>query len=192
MWATTLQNHPWPLLQWGVVVGASLAAAVTDAKARRIPNWLTGPLFIGGLVQATLVGGGAGVLDSAVATIVLAMPYIVLFLFAGGGAGDAKLMGALGSWLGVVQGALVLAAVAVAGVLLALVYARSKRRLGEVRSTLAASAKGLVAPILGAGSIRDIPGHLPDPNKGLKMPYGIAICAGVLAAAGGRLLWQLR
>src|SRR5687768_7423149 len=112
MWATTLQNHPSPLLQWGAVLGATAVAAFTDSRARRIPNWLTGPVLAAGLIQAVVVGGGAGLADSLAAMLMLALPYIVLFLFAGGGAGDAKLMGALGSWLGLVQGAVVLGLVA--------------------------------------------------------------------------------
>ena len=40
------------IIQWGVVIGASLIAAVLDLRARRIPNLLCGPLFITGLIWA--------------------------------------------------------------------------------------------------------------------------------------------
>ena len=44
------------LLQWGVVIGASLAAAIFDLRERRIPNMLCGPLFIAGLICENIEG----------------------------------------------------------------------------------------------------------------------------------------
>lgn len=43
--------------QWGVVLGASLAAAIMDFRWGRIPNVLTVPLWLVGLVQAADAGG---------------------------------------------------------------------------------------------------------------------------------------
>jgi prepilin peptidase CpaA len=191
MWATALQHHPSPPLQWGAVLGASLVAAVVDARSRRIPNLLTGPVFVAGVAQAAVVAGGAGIADSLLAALMLALPFVLLFAFAGGGAGDAKLAGALGAWLGLVQGALVLAAVAASGVVLAAAYAARHGRLGEVLATLGGSVRALLAPVFGAGSLRDLPGHLPDPARGLKMPYGIAIFAGALLGAAGKWIGTL-
>jgi prepilin signal peptidase PulO-like enzyme (type II secretory pathway) len=71
---TTLWNTNLPFLQWGVVIGASTAAAVWDLRQRRIPNILTGPLFIGGLVWAIWVGGLAGLGEALVACVILAAP----------------------------------------------------------------------------------------------------------------------
>jgi prepilin peptidase CpaA len=190
MWATALHQHPSPPLQWGAVLGVSLAAALIDARLRRIPNWLTAPVLAAGLVQAAFVAGGAGLADSLCASSMLALPYVVLFLFAGGGAGDAKLMAALGAWLGLVQGALVLAAVALCGVALAALFAARHGRLGQVRAALAGSVRAVLAPVFGAGSFRDVPAHLPDVAAGLKMPYGVAIFAGALLAAVGSWVWQ--
>ena len=48
----SLWNHPWAATQWGVVIGASLVAALVDARTFRIPNKLTFPLFGSGLVWA--------------------------------------------------------------------------------------------------------------------------------------------
>jgi prepilin peptidase CpaA len=189
-WATTLEAHPWPLIQWGTVIGASLIAAMNDARSRRIPNWLTAPLFVSGLAVQTSLAGAGGALESSASAIMLATPYILLFLFAGGGAGDAKLMGGIGAWLGFAQGAVALMSVALVGVLFAVLYARSKHRLREVGANLSSGSKAMIAPLFGAGSIRDVATHLPKPREGLRMPYGIAIFAGVLLAAAGRYLWS--
>src|SRR5262245_37014474 len=182
VWITTLHDHAVPAMQWGVALGATLLAAITDARSRRIPNLLTGSLVLAGLVHATVVAGGAGLADAGAATVVLALPYVILFACAGGGAGDAKLMGALGAWLGLVQGALVLCCVCMAGVVLALVWAAAGRRLSQVLLHVRIVARGAALPFLGAGSLRDVPSLIPTPDECQKMPYGLAIAAGVLIA----------
>ena len=69
MWATTLHEHGNTVLQWGAVLGAALVGAIWDARTRRIPNALTAPLLLGGLAHAVVVGGWAGLADSAAATL---------------------------------------------------------------------------------------------------------------------------
>lgn len=111
MWLTTLWEQGLQPVPWAVVVAASLVAAMTDIASRRIPNILTGPLLLGGVVWAAWTAGPSGLADSISACVLLALPYVLLFLFAGGGAGDAKLMGAVGAWLGMVNGLIVLSCV---------------------------------------------------------------------------------
>ena len=53
----------------------------------------------------------------------LALPFVVLFVLASGGAGDAKMMGAIGTWLGVKGGAIALIAVLLAGAFCGMGYA---------------------------------------------------------------------
>jgi prepilin peptidase CpaA len=75
-------------------------AAVTDCRARRIPNWLTLPAIIGGLVYHTTISGFEGFLFS-IEGLILGFTLLIIFYLAGGmGAGDIKLMGAVGSLLG--------------------------------------------------------------------------------------------
>ena len=128
----SLWNHPMWFAQWGVVVTASVATAFFDLRSRRMPNLITGPLLLSGLIAATWVGGWSGLLDSFAACLLLAAPYVLLFLFAGGGAGDAKLMGGLGAWLGLANGLVTLASVALAGVALAVLFALAGSRLKDV------------------------------------------------------------
>jgi prepilin peptidase CpaA len=87
-------------LQAGVLCGACLVAAATDVAARRIPNWLTIPMLATGLAYSTLQRGPWGLLDSLAAALILALPYVFLFVYARGGGGDVKLMAAVGAWTG--------------------------------------------------------------------------------------------
>ena len=79
------------------LIGASLAAAIMDVREGRIPNRLTLPLWLLGLAKATCLGGAGGVVAALGVSVLVALPYIVLFFLGKGGAGDAKLMAAIGA-----------------------------------------------------------------------------------------------
>ena len=183
-------NQTIAVLQWGVVIGASLAAAIFDLRTRRIPNALIVPLLIAGLVQAVWVGSLSGFADAVAACFLLALPFVFLFIFAGGGAGDAKLMGAIGTWMGLKQGITVLACVCLAGGILAIATAVAKRRLKVVMVNILLSIYNFVVAILGKRGISSA-AELARPAQTDKLiiPYGVAIFAGVCAAAGFTLLW---
>ena len=87
------------------------AAALCDVRTRRIPNRLTVPVFVLGLVYQIVFNGWSGAESSSGiaeaglknALLAFAMGFgtlFVLWLIGGGGGGDVKLMGALSVWLG--------------------------------------------------------------------------------------------
>lgn len=167
MWTTALWNHDLPTAQWAVVLAMTLVAAVIDLRTRRIPNVITFPAMAGGLLVAVLVAGWAGLADATAAGFILALPYLLLFLMAGGGAGDVKLMAALGMWLGLVSGVLALLCITMAGAVMAsMMIALSKRRLTATAGMADCAARSIT------------------------MPYGVAICIGTWLAAIGVLLWR--
>jgi prepilin peptidase CpaA len=189
MLSAGLQDHPAPLVQWGVVVAAALAAALTDIRSRRIPNLLTLPLVATGLLQAWLVGGGVGLFDSLLGCLLAGLPYVLLFLYAGGGAGDAKLMGALGAWLGVIQSLALLLTVSAAGIVFGLCYARSEGRLREALNNIAQVIWTTAGSVLAGGGLSSsLSAGSPSSESALKMPYGVAIFIGALLASGSVLL----
>ncbi len=180
------------LFQWGVVIGASLVAAFGDIKTQRVPNALTFPLAIAGLAWAGWRGGVEGFAEAAAACALLALPYVFLFVFAGGGAGDAKLMGAIGTWLGLRQGVVVLFCVAAAGILLAVAKAISQRRLKLVVTNVFISICSFLVSVAGGRTARAASyGTDTDagPSDGTGVPYGVAIALGVCAAAAIAGLW---
>jgi prepilin peptidase CpaA len=178
------------VFQWGVVIGASLLAAVTDLRERRIPNALTFPLFVAGLMWAAWQGGLTGAGEAFGAAILAALPFVLLFLFAGGGAGDAKLMGAIGAWLGLRQGMTALLCVAVAGGTLALVRAIAQKQLKLVLTSVYVAVCGFLASVAGGRTLRrqETLAEESQPED-LYIPYGVAIFAGVCIAAGVVWMW---
>ncbi len=145
----------------GCAVSAAGVAAVADVWSRRIPNWLTfGALVLGILLNTWLHGleGALASLAGAALGVAVLLPFYAIGVM---GAGDVKLMGALGALLG--PQALVSVAVytAIAGGLLSIVILAFNGRLLETMS-------GLV-----------IRRQLPARN-GATAPYALAIAAGVV------------
>ena len=90
---------PMPAIPIAVVSVASFACAF-DLRTRRIPNWLTFGSAAAALVFHFVTGGAGGVGHGiggwAIGVALLIAPYAL----GGMGAGDVKLVGALGAWLG--------------------------------------------------------------------------------------------
>lgn len=178
--------------QWGVVIGASLAAAIWDLRTRRIPNILTGPLLAAGLFYAVCFDGSRGLGEAAGACLFLAAPFLLMFLFAGGGGGDAKLMGGIGAWLGFSHGVIVLASVCIAGIVLAVAKAVASRRLKFVLVSTYFSIYTLLFSLGGhqvKGSM-SCEACVDDREGATTIPYGVAIFAGVCGGGVFVLLCQ--
>lgn len=77
-----------------------VVAALTDFANQRVPNWLTMPATVLALCLQSAVGGGAAVLSGL--TGWLAGFALLIFFYAQGGmgAGDVKLMAAIGAFTG--------------------------------------------------------------------------------------------
>jgi prepilin peptidase CpaA len=86
-----------------VVIVIALVACVTDLRAKRIPNVLTFGGALAGIAFHAVTGGFTGVGHSAGGWVVGVLAYILPFVLGGLGAGDVKLIAALGAWLGPVD-----------------------------------------------------------------------------------------
>jgi prepilin peptidase CpaA len=191
MLSELFDNHPPSALRWGVVLCAATIAMATDIRSRRIPNVLTLPLIFAGLIEAAISRGHFhGLLDALAGCLLLATPFVLLFLFAGGGGGDAKLMGAIGAWLGVSQGVVALVAVTVCGAVFGPAFAAFRRQLTPVLRNLRTMGQGVWCAVAARRAPDEVQVLMPDSSVMLKMPYGIAICAGVCVAATKVFLWN--
>jgi prepilin peptidase CpaA len=93
----------WTLQQVLFVIGVVAltgTAAYTDLRRRKIPNWLTLPFFAAGWIYQGAAHGWGGLYDGLIAFALGFGTYFVLWMVAGGGGGDVKLMGAVSVWLG--------------------------------------------------------------------------------------------
>ena len=177
------------LIQWGVIIGASLVAAVMDVRTRRIPNWLCGPLFLSGLMWSAWHGGVQGFIEALEAAVLLAFPFVLLFILAGGGAGDAKLAAALGCWLNIREAAIALACIGIAGGILGIIVAIYKRRVKIVLAKMTLPVwDWIIALLYRAGFRQAIESTRAIEGEKLTVPYGVAIFVGVCVAGGIVLL----
>jgi len=169
----------------GLAVALTLIAGWTDWRSRRIPNWLTVPGLLIGVSANVLANGRAGLKASLLGAglgLLLLLPFVFLRSL---GAGDWKLAGALGAFVG--PAALVdmlLGSVFVAGVMalgLVIYKRRFKQTLRNIGNLLASM---LTFHMPGAEVSLDNP-------ESLKVPYGVALALTTLLFGVGKM-WGAR
>jgi prepilin peptidase CpaA len=157
---------------WYLVIALTLLAAWTDSHTRRIPNWLTvSGLFAGIGVNSYFRGwhGATASLEGIGLALAVLLPLVLL---RGLGAGDWKLMGAVGSFVGPVLLIFILAGSILLSGLMAMVQMMRTRRVVE-------TLKNVVTLVRGFFSF----GLRPNPqisleNPGMmKLPFGVAVAA---------------
>ena len=160
-------------LRVGVLAVTLAAACVTDVRRRTIPNTLTFPALLVGLL---LAGGQDGAFGLGQALAGAGVASLALFAYAGRmlGAGDVKLLWALGALTGPGVMLWTLPCVALAGGTLALLWAARHGALPHVLRNTARRGQGILATRAAAG--------LAEPSQAGRMPYSPAIALGTLAA----------
>ena len=155
-----------------------LTAAVYDWRRRRIPNWLVATGLIFGVGLNSFLYETAG-LRLALLGIALALAiYIPIYVLHGIGAGDVKLMAAVGSILGPAYWIRIFIFTAVAGVLAAAVrvilqgrFRRTMRNLGVLLTALASFRR----PHRVAAADLDV-----NSPAALKTPHAVTIALGCI------------
>src|ERR1700756_5732754 len=120
-----------------LATAVAVTAAMTDVRDRRIPNRLTYPAMIAGLVLQAAVHGWRGLLLGLGGALLFGGCFLIVHLVRAMGAGDVKLAAALGCIIGPAASWQVMFTTAVAGGALAIiVMVFSGRVLQTLRSTL--------------------------------------------------------
>jgi len=156
----------------GVLAVGLVAATVIDLRSRRIPNQLTASMAAAGIGLAALGWSGSAI-GASLAGLVLGLLLMTPgYALGATGAGDVKLMAAVGAILGP---SLVLSAficTSIAGGVLAVIVAVRRRRLA---ATLMQTGRLVAAPAAAPQEIRAA-------TKASRFAYGPAIAAGSLFA----------
>jgi len=166
-----------PLLQFLLIV-LVLSAAVFDFRSRRIPNWLCVAGLLAGVAANAALGGWAGLKGSLAGFAVGFGLYFVLYMLHAMGAGDVKLMGAVGAVAGLWTWAAIFAATSIFGMIAAIGLALVRGRLGRTLWNVAYLARELAsfrAPWMRHGNL-----DVKNPDT-LRLPHGVSIAAGTAA-----------
>jgi prepilin peptidase CpaA len=152
------------------------AAAWTDLRSRRVPNWLTVPGAALGFILQAWYGGLDGVLAS-VEGAAFGMGILMVVYIAGGiGAGDVKLFSAVGALVGPQSLIPIFVCTAllggVAAAVLALKRGRGRETLGRIRDLLMSFVSLRLPEVRKAGIATDA----------LRLPYAAVIAGGALLA----------
>ena len=169
---------------WTLTLALTAAAAVLDWRSRHIPNWLTVPGFFLGVTVHTLSSGWHGTLfaleGAGLALLLLLTPVLMRYL----GAGDWKLMGAVGAFVGPLMLLFVLFGSILISGLMGIVQILSANRVVETLRNMILLVRGFF--FLGPkGSAQP---SLDNPNS-LKLPFGVAVAmATILCFCAARLV----
>jgi len=175
----------WKAIIPGMAVALALIAGWTDWRSRRIPNWLTVSGFMVGVLVNVLASGVAGLKTSLLGAGLGLLVLLPLVLLRSLGAGDWKLAGALGAFLGwQVLANVLVGSMFVAGAM-ALGLVIYKRRFKEtLRNMGRLLASMLTLRMPGAEVSLDNP-------QSLKVPYGVALALTTLLLGIGKI-WGAR
>lgn len=121
-----------------------VAAAATDVRSRKIPNWLTLLLILGGLARGAFAARGPGLAMSVAGLFAAALLPFLLYAIGAMGAGDVKLMAGVGAWMGPIGGVAVFLLACVVAMTMALAQAAAQRRIPALLGSSALTALNLL------------------------------------------------
>ncbi len=175
----TLPSLTVPVWTALAVAAVTLVAADKDFKARKIPNALTFPSLLLGLAAHAISGGLHGLASSGEGALIAGAILLPGWLMGWMGAGDVKLMAAVGAWLAWPLSLTATLLSLVAGGVFALLVAARHKSLGR-------SLRGALN--MGAWAVA-LPGRKGPPPMAsdLRFPFAGAILAGSMISLWVRI-----
>lgn len=165
------------------------AAAAWDLRTRRIPNWLTVGGVAAGIAVNGWLWGWRGLLEAGTGLGLALLVYVPLVWLRGMGAGDAKLMAAVGALTGPANWLAMFALSSVLGGAMGVGLALWKHRL---RKTLASTAELLGEMTRGGRPHERKPEWDVRRGAGLRLPYGLVIAMGAALFLVLSRAWPVR
>lgn len=152
-----------------------LTAAGYDFRFRRIPNWLNLSGVVIGLGLNTMLYREHGLNMAVLGLLIPLLVYIPLYFLRAMGAGDAKLMAAVGSIAGPQNWIIILFCTALAGGAIALAVAAKKARLRQTLGNTAVLAGDLMRFHSPAANHPELDVRSP---RSVRLPHGVSIAVG--------------
>jgi prepilin peptidase CpaA len=160
---------------WYLAIALTLLAAWTDARTRKIPNWLTVSGALVGIAINSYFRGWQGAKASLEGTALALVVLLPLVLLRALGAGDWKLMGAVGAFVGPVLFVFILVGTIFVSGAMAIVQMTRTHRVVETFRNMVVLVKGFVN-----FGFRPNPKISLDNPASLKLPFGVAVAASTL------------
>ena len=163
-----------------VAVVIVLVACVWDVASSRIPNVLTFTAIALALTFHLTAPAGAGAAYVVLGLLAGLAVFFPMFALGAMGAGDVKLMAALGAWVGWKAIVFVALYTSLAGGALAIVVAMRRNYLRKALGNLK-----MLATYWWVEGIKPIPALTLEAKDSQRFPYALAIAAGLAVT-----LWQ--
>ena len=160
------------IIHWAALTIA-VVACVTDLRTRRIPNALTFGGALAGLVFHLLWGGR--LLSSAAGLLTGIAIFFPIFALGGMGAGDVKLLGAIGAWLGAPAVLFVAMFTAIAGGVFGVTVALATGYLRQAVHNV-----GYLLWFWKTVGIKPVEGFTLEHGKGPRLAYAVPMLAGLV------------
>jgi prepilin peptidase CpaA len=158
-----------------IVVGIVFVAALWDIATRRIPNALTFGAALAALLVHGYMAGWSGAGYAAAGWAAGVALFFPVFALGGMGAGDVKLLGAVGAWLGPIGAVWVALYSGIAGGVLGLVVAGFSGYLGQAFTNVWSLL--MYWRVVG---LRPAPELTLSTHRGPRLAYAVPIFAGLM------------
>ena len=162
------------------VIAIAAVAVFCDVRTRRIPNALTFGAALAAFAFAAATSGVSGLGAAAGGWVTGAALFFPFFALRGMGAGDVKLLAALGAWLGPVETIWLAMFAAMAGGVLGIAVAIARGYLSTALRNV-----WLIFTHWRVAGIQPVPGLTLSDTKAPRLAYAIPIAVGLMVT-----LWR--
>lgn len=164
----------------GVAVAIVCVACLYDVSTSRIPNALTFTTASLGLLFHIFAPSGTGWSHALLGLLAGLAVFFPMFALGAMGAGDVKLMAAVGAWIGAISILHVALYGSVAGGVLAVIVALRRSYLKQALTNVK-----MLLTYWWVEGIKPFPALTLESTDSLRLPYALAIAAGLAVT-----LWQ--